>query len=70
MRDWLRSIRKINGLTEAAVAEKCGIKQPSYHRIEAGQQGVKVSTAKAIASVLGFDWRLFYTDGNEKEASA
>ena len=49
-------------MTEKQVAEKVGIAQPVYHRIEKGQGNPKVENAKKIASVLGFDWTKFYPD--------
>ena len=62
MRTWLRIIRIARGMTEKQVAEKVGIAQPVYHRIEKGQGNPKVENAKKIASVLGFDWTKFYPD--------
>lgn len=63
MRDWLRSIRHMKGLSEKAVATAAGIAQPVYHRIETGQANPSVKTAKAIGRVLGVDWTLFFEDG-------
>ena len=62
MRTWLRSIRKIKKMTEAQVATAAGVSQPFYHRVEMQGAGLNVKTAKAIASVLGFDWTLFFAD--------
>lgn len=63
MRDWLRTIRRMKGLSEKAVADAAGIAQPFYHRIETGQNNPSVRTAKALGRILGFDWTLFYETG-------
>ena len=60
MREWLRMIRKDRRMSEKSVAEAVGISQPSYHRIEVGQQTPSVDTAKRIADVLGFYWAKFW----------
>lgn len=62
MRDWLRSIRKIKGLSEKQAASMCGISQPMYHFIETGEKNPSVNTARAIARALGFDWVLFFPE--------
>lgn len=65
MRAWLVTKRKEKGLTQLRVANAAGISQSYYAEIESGVRGValKVSVAKAIANVLGFDWQLFYEEG-------
>ncbi|MBQ9858105.1 MAG: helix-turn-helix transcriptional regulator [Oscillospiraceae bacterium] len=67
MREWLRAIREELGYTQKYVAEKSGISQPSYFNIERGERGIAVSTAKAIAAVLGFDWTRFYDEEDVNE---
>ena len=62
MREWLRSIRRMKGLSEKKVAQAVGIAQPVYHRYETGECNPSVPTAKAIGRVLGFDWTLFFPD--------
>lgn len=62
MRDWLRTIRKMKGMSEKAVATAAGIAQPVYHRIEVGQANPSVQTAKKLGKVLGVDWTLFFPD--------
>ena len=52
MREWLRSIRKMKGQSERAVATAAGI----------AQANPSVPTAKKIGKVLGFDWTLFFPD--------
>ena len=60
MREWLRQIRRIKGMTGAEVAKQVGISQPFYHQIEVGLRDPSPTTAQAIALVLGFDWTLFF----------
>ncbi len=61
-RDWLIAIRESKGLSQKCVSEQVGVAQPSYCTIEKGRRAPSVSTAKAIAKVLGFDWTQFYED--------
>ena len=60
MRDWLVAIRLSKGMTQAAVAEKAMISQPSLCAIERGESTPKTDTAMRLASVLGFAWTEFY----------
>lgn len=69
MRNWLTALRKARGMTQAKLAKAAGISQNYLSAIEVGQRNVPVSTAKRIASALGFDWQRFYEDENEKEKS-
>lgn len=62
MREWLRQIRLLKGMSEMQVACASNIAQPFYHNIEKGTKQPSVQTAKTIAAVLGFDWTLFYAD--------
>lgn len=62
MREWLRQVRLLKGMSEAQVARAAGIAQPFYHNIENGTKHPSVQTAKTIAAILGFDWTLFYAD--------
>lgn len=64
MRTWLISIRETRGYTQPFVANKSGLSQGYYCDIENGKRGAKlpVKTAKAIATVLEFDWTLFYKE--------
>ena len=63
----LLTLRRDMNLSQNMMAEKCGITQQSYQRIEAGKSSPSVETAKKIAAVLGFDWWLLFEDGDEKE---
>ena len=60
MRDWLKQIRMIKGMTEIQVAEAANISQPFYHYIETGAKTPSPAVAQEIADVLGFDWTLFF----------
>ena len=60
MRNWLRAIREKRGLSQKQVAHSVEIRQPSYWNIEAGSRNPSVPVAKKIASVLGFDWTMFF----------
>ena len=67
MRSWLREIRLSQEITQELVAENVGISRAYYTRIENGKRGepLPVDTAKKIAAVLNFDWKLFYPDEEE-----
>lgn len=60
MRPWLRKIREEQKLTISSAAEKCGISASYYEKIESGERGVPVETAKKIANAFSFDWTTFY----------
>lgn len=49
----LKNLREKKGLTQVQVAEKAGITERSYQRIEAGGQAPNVFTAQLIAQALG-----------------
>lgn len=63
MRKWLIELRK--GYSQTQIAEAVGISQQMYSFIELGVRRPSVEVAKKIASVLGFDWTLFYQDEDE-----
>lgn len=67
MRTWLIDIRKAAKMSQQAVADAAGISQSYYGAIEAGIRGkpIVVPVAKAIASVLNFDWTKFYDDSSD-----
>lgn len=60
MRDWLVAIRVAKGMTQAEVAEKAHISQPSLCDIERGINSPRPDTAKKIAEVLDFPWTKFF----------
>ena len=61
-RDWLIAIRREKKYTQSYVSQQVGIKSPSYCAIERGKTTPSVQNAKAIASILGFDWTQFFDD--------
>lgn len=60
MRDWFISMRKEKNMTQEEIAEKVGVTRQLISSIENGNTNPSVSTAKKIASALGFDWQRFY----------
>ena len=69
MRDWLIAIREQKGLRQKYVAEQVGIAPPSYCTIEKGKTRPTAENAKAIASLLGFDWTRFYEEDSMQDHS-
>ena len=65
-RNWLIAIREEKKFSQKYVSEQVGISQPSFCNIENGKKNPAVPTAKAIASVLGFDWTRFYDEPDGK----
>jgi transcriptional regulator with XRE-family HTH domain len=63
LRKWLIDIR--NGRTQAQIAKAAGITQQMYSFIELGVRRPSVEVAKKIASVMGFNWTLFFEDEDE-----
>ena len=69
MRRWLKIARQeSNNLTQNQLARLAGISRTMVTEIENGNANPSVDVAKKIASVLGFDWTLFYQDGDEQAA--
>ncbi|MBY9081055.1 helix-turn-helix transcriptional regulator [Paenibacillus sp. HN-1] len=65
-RQWLIDFRNSDARTQDYIAERTGISRQYYGMIEAGNRNPSVDLAKRIASVLRFDWTLFFADkGNE-----
>ena len=60
MREWLKKIREDSNRTQREIASAASISQSYYEKIESGDRGVPVSTAKRIAKALGFEWQKFY----------
>lgn len=54
--EWLKEIRKKNGMTTCEVAKKIGISQSLYSSIENDYRNVSVKNAKKIAALLNFNW--------------
>lgn len=57
-RNWL--IEKRGKMTQTQVAKLCDISRGAYSNIENGRRGLSVNTAKKIAKVLKFDWKIFF----------
>ena len=60
MRNWLKDFRLKRGLTIKMIANKSGISESYYDKIERGDRNVPVKTAQKIAEILGFDWQKFF----------
>lgn len=60
MRTWLVILRKEKNMTQAELARRVGISQPSLFAIERGHNAPKPENAKRIAEILGFPWTRFY----------
>lgn len=50
----IRAMRKRQYLTQAQLAERCGLERTSITNIEAGNQELRVSTITSIAEALGY----------------
>ena len=68
MRVWLKDIRLAKHFTQSCLAQIVHISQNSYCNIENGKRRPSPEVAQRIASVLGFDWTLFYQDELSKGA--
>lgn len=64
MRQWLYQARKAKNMTHEDVAKKANISRQYYGLIENGDRGVSVHVAKKIASVLDFDWTIFFEENS------
>jgi transcriptional regulator with XRE-family HTH domain len=60
--EWLVDLRKEKRMSQSEVAAKAKISQSHYAAIENEDRRPSVTTAKAIAGVLGFLWTRFYDD--------
>lgn len=60
MRTWLVAIREKQNMSQAEIARRVGISQPSMCAIEKGYNTPRPETAKKIADILGFPWTRFY----------
>lgn len=62
MADWLLKIRLEKQLTQEQAAKLIGIPRTTYSSIEQGRRKPSVKNAMRIASVLQFDWTIFFKD--------
>lgn len=60
MRDWLLKLRIKNKMTQEEVAVKAEISRTTYASIEQGRRRPSVESAMRIASILDFDWTIFF----------
>lgn len=58
----LQTLRKQKGLTQEQLAAEAHVARTAITNIEKGVAKPSISTAKAIAAVLGFDWWKFFDD--------
>jgi len=65
LRIWLKDIRAQQNMTQQEVAKAANVDVTMISKIELGERQPSVKVAKKIASVLGFDWTLFYQDEDE-----
>lgn len=66
--NFLKEARKNAGLTQAEVAKKAGIKQPTYCNIENSERKPSVEMAKRIGETLGFPWTRFFEEEDRESA--
>ena len=66
-RHWLKQIREAKCLEQKEVADKVGKTQACYSYIESGYRRPSVELAQKIASVLEFDWTLFFPEKKKKK---
>lgn len=62
----LRELRVLYGLTQAEMAEKCGIHPNTYREYESDISKVRIGTILRICDVLGIkptEIKLFYKEG-------
>lgn len=65
----LRRIRKELGLSQAEVAERMGIRQSHFSRIEARTLDVKIQTLEKAAEALGVEIVTFFQSPRIKDSS-
>lgn len=67
MKDELRHIREMTGMSQEDLAEEVGLTQVMVSYIENGTRRPSVETAKRIAKVLNIDWTEFFNDEGDQE---
>lgn len=50
------------GLHQKDVANMLGLTEGAVSRIAKGEVDLRIKHAKRLGSILGFDWKLLYTD--------
>lgn len=70
MRAWLRVARKDAGLTQRQLGDKVGKDITTIGKYENGTRRPSPEVAQEIASILGFDWRLFFENKKRRRKDA
>jgi len=60
MEKWLVNLRREKNLTQVEVAELANMPRTTYSSIEQGRRRPSVENAMRIASVLDFEWTIFF----------
>lgn len=55
-------IRKDKRMTQAELAQICGVTQRMIAAVEGGERRPGIELAQRIGAELGFSWTLFYED--------
>ena len=63
----LGRIRRTLGLKQSDVEKATGIDDSTLSLYEHGQRIPTVKNAKKLADYMGFDWTLFFDEGNSKD---
>lgn len=58
----LLNLREAAGLSQEELGRKLGISRQAVSQIETGKNTPKVSTAKKLGEILGFDWTEMFND--------
>lgn len=61
-REWLITMRNVQGFTQQDVANAAGVDRSSYAMYESGRRNPCVATAKKIATFLRFEWTIFFAN--------
>jgi len=66
MRKWLIEKREQQNLTQEKGAKRSGIQRSYYSMIESGKRSPSPFVAMKIATVLSFDWTIFFNQQSNK----
>lgn len=67
--DLFRQERERAGISKPRLAKMAGVALASIYNFEAGRTVPKPSTLQKIATFLGTDWRVFFTDDLRESVS-
>ncbi|GAB2567549.1 helix-turn-helix domain-containing protein [Spirosoma areae] len=59
--DYIKQLRKLKGLTQAAIAEIIGVKTATYTHFETGRTNMTLATINKIADALGYDLQVSFS---------